>query len=213
MSTAEPGGGGAGRVTGRGRVAGGSRGSGSGRQVTGSSRAPAEAADSLPATLMSGAAALEKRFAGRRLERVETHGELTYVVAPADWVEILSACKQMRELAFDQLDCLFGDHLPERPTAPFEVVAHLVSHTHRHRLRVKAALAEGQGLATVTALWPSAGFDERETWEMFGIEFEGHPYLRRLLTTDDFEGFPLRKDFPLQGTVGGRIRTDLRGKI
>ena len=68
-------------------------------------------------------------------------------------------------------------------------------------------------MGTVTALWPSAGFDEREAWEMFGIEFEGHPYLRRLLTTDDFEGFPLRKDFPLQGTVGGRVRTDLRGKI
>ena len=119
----------------------------------------------------------------------------------------------MPELAFDQLDCLLGDHLPERSAAPFEVVAHLISHTHGHRLRVKTALAEGQTLATVTGLWPSAGFDEREAWEMFGIVFEGHPDLRRLLTTDDFEGFPLRKDFPLQGTVGGRIRTDLRGKI
>ncbi len=106
-----------------------------------------------------------------------------------------------------------GDHLPERAAAPFEVVAHLVSHTHGHRLRVKTALAEGQGLPTVTGLWPSAGFDEREAWEMFGIVFEGHPDLRRLLTIEDFEGYPLRKDFPLQGTVGGRIRTDLRGKI
>ena len=173
----------------------------------------AVAARSLPASLAKGAAALKKRFAGRLLQRSESLGELTYVVAPGDWVEVLGACKQMRELAFDQLDCLLGDHLPERSAAPFEVVAHLVSHTHGHRLRVKTALAEGQGPATVTALWPSAGFDERETWEMFGIEFEGHPYLRRLLTTDDFVGFPLRKEFPLQGTVGGRIRTDLRGKI
>ncbi len=102
---------------------------------------------------------------------------------------------------------------PERADAPFAVVAHLLSHTHGHRLRVKAALTEGQTLPTVTDLWPSAGFDERETWEMFGIVFTGHPDLRRLLTTDDFEGFPLRKDFPLQGTVGGRVRTDLRGKI
>jgi NADH-quinone oxidoreductase subunit C len=168
---------------------------------------------SLPATLASAAAALEKRFRGRLLERIEWRGELTYVVAPGDWAEVLGACKQMRELAFDQLDCLLGDHLPERVAAPFQVVAHLVSHTHGHRLRVRTELAEGERLGTVTPLWSSAGFDERETWEMFGIEFEGHPYLRRLLTTEDFEGFPLRKDFPLQGTIGGRIRTDLRGKI
>jgi NADH-quinone oxidoreductase subunit C len=87
------------------------------------------------------------------------------------------------------------------------VVAHLLSHAHGHRLRIKTALAEGEGLPTVTGLWPSAGFDEREAWEMFGIVFEGHPNLQRLLTTDDFEGYPLRKDFPLRGTVGGRIRT------
>lgn len=166
----------------------------------------------LLATLLKGAAQLEARLGGR-LERAEYRGELTYSVAPADWVEVLRACKEMPALACDQLDCLFGDHLPERSAAPFAVVAHLLSHTHGHRLRVKTALAEGQALATVTGLWPSAGFDEREAWEMFGIVFEGHPDLRRLLTTDDFDGFPLRKDFPLQGTVGGRIRTDLRGKI
>jgi NADH-quinone oxidoreductase subunit C len=171
------------------------------------------ATSSLPATLAHAAKALEKRFGKRLLERVEWRGELTYVVAPGDWVEVLGACKQMPEPAFDQLDSLLGDHLPERVAAPYQVVAHLVSHTHGHRLRVRTALVEGQKLGTVTPLWPSAGFDERETWEMFGIEFAGHPYLRRLLTTDDFEGFPLRKDFPLQGTVGGRVRTDLRGKI
>ncbi len=103
--------------------------------------------------------------------------------------------------------------MPERTEAPFEVIVHLTSHTHGHRLRVKTALAEGQGLPTITGLWPSAGFDEREAWEMFGIVFHDHPDLRRLLTTEDFVGFPLRKDFPLQGTIGGRIRTDLRGKV
>lgn len=174
---------------------------------------PVRASSSLPATLVGAAKALEKRFGKRLLERVEWRGELTYAVAPGDWGEVLGACKQMPEVACDQLDSLLGDHLPDRSAAPFQVVAHLVSHTHGHRLRVRTALAEGEKVATVTALWSSAGFDEREAWEMFGIEFEGHPYLRRLLTTDDFEGFPLRKDFPLQGTVGGRVRTDLRGKI
>lgn len=162
---------------------------------------------------MNTATELEKRFGARLLESVEFRGELTYMVAPSDWVEVLRFCKEAPELAFDQLDCLLGDHLPERTAAPFEVVTHLVSHTHGHRLRVKTSLAEGQSLPTVTGLWPSAGFDEREAWEMLGIVFEGHPDLRRLLTTEDFEGYPLRKDFPLQGIVGGRIRTDLRGKI
>jgi NADH-quinone oxidoreductase subunit C len=170
-------------------------------------------ASSLPSSLAVAGKALEKRFGKRLLERVEWRGELTYAVAPSDWAEVLGACRQMPELDFDQLDSLLGDHVPQRSAAPFQVVAHLVSHAHGHRLRVRTALAEGEKLATVTALWPSAGFDEREAWEMYGIEFEGHPYLRRLLTTDDFEGFPLRKDFPVQGTVGGRVRTDLRGKI
>ena len=74
-------------------------------------------------------------------------------------------------------------------------------------------MAEGETLPTVTGVWPSAGFDERETWEMFGIVFEGHPNLTRLLTIPDFQGHPLRKDFPLQGRIGGRIRMNLKGKI
>jgi NADH-quinone oxidoreductase subunit C len=167
----------------------------------------------LPATLVAAAAKLEKRFGVRLGERTEFRGELTFTVAPEDWMRVLSFCRSARELAFDQLDCLLGDHLPERGAAPFEVVVHLLSHAHGHRLRVKTSLGGGQVLPTITGLWPSAGFDEREAWEMFGIGFHGHPDLRRLLTTDDFEGFPLRKDFPLQGTVGGRIRTDLRGKV
>lgn len=162
---------------------------------------------------MNGATELEARFDVRLLERVDFRGELTYRVAPADWVEVLGFCRDAPGLAFDQLDCLLGDHLPERTSAPFEVVAHLVSHAHGHRLRVKTSLTEGEGLSTITGLWPSAGFDEREAWEMFGIVFDGHPDLQRLLTVDDFEGYPLRKDFPVRGTVGGRIRTDLRGKI
>lgn len=167
----------------------------------------------LPASLIGASARLEKRFGAKLLERSVFGDELTYTVAPVDWSRVLSFCKSAPQLSFDQLDCLFGDHLPERSAAPFQVVAQLTSHAHGHRLRVKTVLPEGRSLATVTGLWPSAGFDEREAWEMFGIVFDGHPDLRRLLTTDDFEGFPLRKDFPLQGTVGGRIRTDLRGKI
>lgn len=168
---------------------------------------------SLSPALLTVAAVLEDRFRDKLLEKADFCGELTYRVAPDDWLEVLTYCKDAPELAFDRLDCLLGDHLPERTEAPFEVVVHLVSHTHSHRLRVKTALAEGEDVYTVTGLWPSAGFDEREAYEMFGIYFIGNMNMRRLLTTPDFEGYPLRKDFPLKGTVGGRIRTNLRGKI
>jgi NADH-quinone oxidoreductase subunit C len=167
----------------------------------------------LPASLVGAADALSGAFGGRILERTEFLGELTLAVAPEAWLEVLTFCRDNEATAFDQLDCFLGDHLPERPAAPFAVVAHLLSHLYGHRLRIKTAVAEGQTLPTATGLWPSAGFDEREAWEMYGIVFTGHPNLSRLLTTDDFEGFPMRKDFPLQGTVGGRVRTDLRGKI
>ncbi len=170
-------------------------------------------AEALSAALVGVAAELERRFSTRLSERAEFRGELTYRVACNDWVEVLTFCRDSPQLAFDQLDCLVGDHLPERAEAPLEVVAHLTSHKHVLRLRIKTALAEGEALATATGLWLSAGFDEREIYEMFGVVFTDHPDLRRLLTTDDFEGHPLRKDFPLEGTVGGRIRTDLRGKI
>jgi NADH-quinone oxidoreductase subunit C len=175
--------------------------------------ADTSAESSLLGTLAVARAELEERFGERLLESNEFRGELTYAVAPEDWLEVLRFCKEAPAFDFDQLDSLSGDHLPERAAAPLQVVAHLLSHAHGHRLRVKTALTEGQGLPTATGLWPSAGFDEREAWEMFGIVFEGHPNLQRLLTTEDFEGYPLRKDFPLRGTVGGRIRTDLRGKI
>jgi NADH-quinone oxidoreductase subunit C len=167
----------------------------------------------IPASLLIVADKLGEKFRERIVERVEFRGELTLSVVPEAWFDVLAFCRDDSSAAFDQLDCLLGDHLPERLAAPLAVVAHLLSHAHGHRLRVKTALAEGQTLPSITGLWPSAGFDEREAWEMFSIVFTGHPDLRRLLTTEDFEGFPLRKDFPLRGTVGGRVRTDLRGKI
>jgi len=140
-------------------------------------------------------------------------GELTFVVAPEDWVSVLTYCKESESLAFDRLDCLLGNHYPGRTDQPFEVAANLTSIPNTTRLRIKTQLAEGQSLATATGIWPSANFDERETWEMFGVVFEGHPNLERLLLIPEFKGFPLRKDFPLEGLVGGRIRTDLKGKL
>lgn len=82
----------------------------------------------------------------------------------------------------------------------FEVIHVLFSIEHRRRVVLKSRVAEGDpSIDTVADLWRGAGFMERETYDMFGIAFTGHPDLRRILMTDDFEGWPLRKDFPIEG--------------
>jgi NADH-quinone oxidoreductase subunit C len=156
---------------------------------------------------------LEEQFGVKLLASTVFRGELTFRVAVEQWIDILLFCRDAPDLGFNRLDCLFGNHFPERKDAPFELVAHLAVVPGDTRLRVKTRVREGQSVPTATVVWPSAGWDEREIYEMFGITFEGHPDLRRLLTLPDFEGFPLRKDFPLQGTIGGRIRTDLKGLL
>ncbi len=158
-------------------------------------------------------AKLEEKFGVKLLESTVFRGELTFVVALEDWIEVLDFCRTDPALAFDRLDCLVGNHFPKRAEAPFELVAHLTNVTTATRLRIKTRTAEGQTPPTASGVWPSANWDEREIYEMFGIVFEGHPDLRRLLTLPDFDGFPLRKDFPVQGRIGGRIRTDLKGQL
>lgn len=167
----------------------------------------------IPEALKVVFAKLEEEFGGKFLGSSFFRGELTFTVAPEDYIAVATFCRDSPELAFERLDCLLGNHYPKRKGSEFEVVLHLTSVSKNSRLRLKVPLAEGRSLPTATGVWASADWDERETWEMYGIEFEGHPNLIRLLTTEDFEGFPLRKDFPLKGTVGGRIRTDLKGKI
>jgi NADH-quinone oxidoreductase subunit C len=81
----------------------------------------------------------------------------------------------------------------------FDVVYHLYSVEHRHVLTVKTAVAEGVEAPSVTGIWLTANWHEREAFDMFGIGFAGHPDLRRILMPDEFDAFPLRKDFPLEG--------------
>jgi NADH-quinone oxidoreductase subunit C len=175
--------------------------------------ATAKTVDELSPAHKQVASHLQSRFGKKLLETTTFRGDLSYLVAPEDWVPVLTYCRDAEELRFDRLDCLCGNHFPERTDAPFEVIANLVSVSNVTRVRFRTRLAEGQSLPTVTGVWPSASFDERETYEMFGIVFDGHPNLVRLLTVPDFNGFPLRKDFPLQGLIGGRIRWNFKGEI
>jgi NADH-quinone oxidoreductase subunit C len=89
------------------------------------------------------------------------------------------------------------DFHPDRDPR-FEVVYHLVSPHRRARVRLKVRVGDGQSLASVTPVWPGAGWPEREIYDLFGIVFEGHEDLRRLLMPEDWEGHPLRKDYPVQ---------------
>ena len=101
-------------------------------------------------------------------------------------------------LQFQFLTTLCGIHLPE-PENKLGVVYHLHSFKNNHRIRVKTFTSiDNPVFPTATNIWKTANWMERETWDFFGIVFEGHPNLKRILNTDDFEGFPLRKDFPLE---------------
>ncbi|WP_458097642.1 NADH-quinone oxidoreductase subunit C [Roseomonas sp. WA12] len=114
--------------------------------------------------------------------------------------------------AFEQLMDLCGVDWPERPER-FEVVWNLLSLTHNHRIRVTTTTDEVQPIPSVTAIWPTAGWFEREAWDMYGIAFEGNVDLRRLLTDYGFQGHPLRKDFPLTGHVEVRYDAERRAVV
>jgi NADH-quinone oxidoreductase subunit C len=122
--------------------------------------------------------------------------DFTTVYAPAD--QIVATCQVLRDsLDFEVLvEVTCADYLPRAPR--YEVVYHLLSVSKRERLRVKVRVPADATLATVQGVYPGAGWLEREVWDMFGIVFDGHPDLRRLLMPEDWEGHPQRKDYPVQ---------------
>jgi NADH-quinone oxidoreductase subunit C len=123
------------------------------------------------------------------------HGSVACQVPADRWLE---AFKALKGAGFDFLVDHTAVDYPER-TPRFTVVAIVMSLATQERLIVKARVAEGQALASLTPLWASADWAERETYDMFGIDFAGHPDLTRIYMPHDYEGWPMRKDFPLQG--------------
>lgn len=121
-------------------------------------------------------------------------GDDTIVVRRESIQSVLKLLKE--QFAFEMLaDLTAVDFLGQEPR--FEVVYHLNSLTKNVRLRVKVPVNEKEEVDTATGLWPAANWLEREVWDMFGIKFKNHPDLRRLLMYDEFEGHPLRKDYPV----------------
>ena len=125
-------------------------------------------------------------------------GELTLVAPRERIVEVMTALRD--QFGFQQLLDVCGADYPDR-VERFEVVYHLLSLTRNARVRVKVSTDEVKPVDTVTGVYPSAGWFEREAYDMYGVVFAGHPDMRRLLTDYGFEGHPLRKDFPMTGYV------------
>jgi NADH-quinone oxidoreductase subunit C len=144
-------------------------------------------------------AALQEAVPGAELESVTTLDALPTVYAPRDAVAALArALRDRPDLRFDVLvDLTAVDFFPREPR--FEVVYLLVSAEQRCRLRMKVRLSgDDARVPSVSEVWPAANWLEREVWDLFGIVFGGHPDPRRLLMPEDWEGFPLRKDYPIQ---------------
>jgi NADH-quinone oxidoreductase subunit C len=143
---------------------------------------------------------------------VETHiayGELTVVSPASAIVDVMRFLRDDKKCDFGQLIDVCGADYPER-AARFEVVYHLLSMTKNRRVRCKVALAEGEMVSSIIDIFDNANWYERETFDMYGIVFSGHPDLRRILTDYGFEGYPLRKDFPLTGHVEVRYDDDVK---
>jgi len=141
------------------------------------------------------------QFGDSVIREDDFRGELSFYIKPEALAPLCQALKEEPELQVDHLkDITAIDWLggAEGERGRFEIVYNLYSLKHSFRFFLKVFLPDdAPRIASLTSLWNGADWLEREVWDMFGIEFEGHPNLTRILTPDDFDGYPLRMDFPL----------------
>jgi NADH-quinone oxidoreductase subunit C len=141
---------------------------------------------------------LKTNFDGAVGEALEFVGQVSIRIEPARIVEICTFLRDDSETSFNYLSDLTCVHYPMRQEAPLEVVYNLYSIPRNERLRLKVSITESSGVDSVTSVWPSANWMEREVYDLFGVNFKNHPDLRRILLPPDWEGHPLRKDYPLE---------------
>lgn len=146
------------------------------------------------------AAHIEKALPGKVTGHRIAYGELTILGEAAAIVDIVTFLQRDADCAFINLTDLCGADYPGREKR-FDVVYHFLSPRHVRRIRVTVQTDEATAIPSITDVFPGANWFEREAYDMYGILFTGHPDLRRLLTDYGFQGFPLRKDFPLTGFV------------
>jgi len=133
--------------------------------------------------------------------RVVLHaGELTLIVRREQLPALMRQLRDDARLRFELCSGVSGVHYPDQAGAELHAVYHLLSITHNRRVRLEVSAPDSDAtIPSVVGTWPAADWHERETWDMFGIVFEGHPALTRILMPDDWPGHPQRKDYPLGG--------------
>ena len=137
------------------------------------------------------------------------HGELTLEAESSDIIRVLIFLRDDPGCSFKTLIDICGNDWPARAKR-FDVIYHLLSITRNQRIRVKIQTDEATPVPSAVPVFVGAQWYEREVWDLYGVKFEGHPDLRRILTDYGFEGHPLRKDFPLTGFVELRYDDDAK---
>ena len=141
---------------------------------------------------------LQAGFGDRILETNLFKDEISHLLDTSALLEICEFVKNDPELQMNYLVDVLGVDYPNAPQR-FEIIYHLYSIPLRHRLRLRVRVAKGERVPSVTGIWPAADWPERETYDMYGVRFEGHPNMKRIYMPPDWEGFPMRKDYPLKG--------------
>ena len=139
------------------------------------------------------------------IEISDDFNQLQISISTNQILDVVDFIKNDEACEFRQITDIAGVDFPER-IKRFDVIYHFLSFKHNIRLRIKITISEDETISSITSIFPAANWFEREAFDMYGIQFKDHPDLRRILTDYGFEGYPLRKDFPLSGNV--EIRYD-----
>ena len=139
------------------------------------------------------------------IEIFDDFNQLQITISSDKILDVVDFIKNDEACEFRQITDIAGVDFPDRQKR-FEVIYHFLSFKHNSRLRIKIIIGEDESIPSITSIFPAANWFEREAFDMYGIQFKDHPDLRRILTDYGFEGYPLRKDFPLSGNV--EIRYD-----
>ena len=139
------------------------------------------------------------------IEISDDFNQLQISISADQILDVVDFIKNDEACEFRQITDIAGVDFPDRQKR-FDVIYHFLSFKHNSRLRIKIIIGEDETIPSITSIFPAANWFEREAFDMYGIQFKDHPDLRRILTDYGFEGYPLRKDFPLSGNV--EIRYD-----
>ena len=139
------------------------------------------------------------------IEISDDFNQLQISISTNQILDVVDFIKNDEACEFRQITDIAGVDFPDRQKR-FDVIYHFLSFRHNNRLRIKITISEDESIPSITSIFPAANWFEREAFDMYGIQFKDHPDLRRILTDYGFEGYPLRKDFPLSGNV--EIRYD-----